>query len=155
MLDPTASEATIFKSIRHYFVTAIETAQELPVAFDSGIDLPDLQDVTLDRWVSITIGQASVSGMSAMALMIYCCSRKDIDGEILATVRDTVFETLIDPAQPDGRRRIPIQTLSGTTWTATGSALLVDDIREGERLLGKDGTKFKLLTVRLRWGAMA
>ena len=152
-LDATARQANILDSIKRYFVDTFETGASIPVTFDKGLSEPDLQGVTVHKWISVNMGDMSIGLLSDILLMVYCCTRQDNEGFKLAQLRDTVFEGLsVDTATADDNyKRIPFYKSAPNiaNWTLLGS-LLVQDIIESKNLEAPDETKYKILTVRLR-----
>jgi len=152
-LDATARQANILDSIKRYFVDTYETGSNIPVTFDKGLSEPDLQGVAVHKWISVNMGDMSISLLSDILLMVYCCTRQDNEGFKLAQLRDTVFEGLsVDTATAaDNYKRIPFYKSAPNlaNWTLLG-ALVVQDIIESKNLEAPDETKYKILTVRLR-----
>jgi hypothetical protein len=91
--------------------------------------------------------------MSDFDLIIYVCTRQDSEGFKLAQLRDTVVGLLSDTTQTDGMKRIPFyKSYAQQAWELIG-ALLVTDITESPQYEADDETKYKMLTVNLRWSA--
>jgi hypothetical protein len=71
-------------------------------------------------------------------------------------LRDTVMGYLTNSGSPgDGRTSIPFYQSSASpsaTWTLLGGMLIMDVI-ESRRMKAPDETKYKILTVKLKFGA--
>ena len=147
-LDPTAREANVRDSIKKYFVDALEP--QTTVMFDKGVSTPDN---AVEKWVSVNFGMMDMGTVSDFYLRVYCFTRKDNEGFKLSQLRDLVMGFLSDTSQTDGMARIPFyRSYESQAWVLLG-ALLVQEVVESEQLLLDDETKYKILTVRLRWGA--
>ena len=154
-LDPTAREANVRDSVKKFFVDSINRAEGFDLTFDRGLARPRLQGTPseVEKWVSVNFGPIEASELSEHSLSVYCCTRKDNEGFKLAQLRDTVLGYLVDTTQTDGMKRINLyRSFSGQPWTLLG-AMVVQEVTESEQLEADDETKFKILTVRLRWGS--
>lgn len=154
-LDPSAREANIRDSVKKFFVDNIYRIAGYDLTFDRGIARPLLQGTPsdVDKWVSVNFGPIDMSELSEHSLMVYCCTRKDNEGFKLAQLRDTVLGYLSDTAQTDGMKRIDFwRSFPGQPWTLLG-AMVVQEVIESEQFEADDETKYKILTVRLRWGS--
>lgn len=151
-LHPTAREANVMDSLKRYWRESLGPHQ-IQVTFDKGIEPPKLQGHTADRWVAFVLGPLERYNMSDLLLNAFCCTRMDNEGYKLAQVGDIVCGYLVDIEQTDGMRRIPFyRSYPNQPWELLGS-LLVQEFTESPREVAKDGTKFKIITIRLRWGA--
>jgi len=160
-LDATAREANVIDSIKKYFVDNIFTTKGIPLSFDDALTQPKLtgSPSEVDKWVNILPGPIDFKTMSDFMLEIFCCVRKDDEGFKLAQLRDTVQELLTDTdgTYPDGMKRITFyQSVPGgqSNWVSLG-ALVVQDITDSGRMKAGDETKFRVLTVRLRFASKA
>lgn len=150
-LDNTAKQANVEGSLKKYFVDSIETAEGVPVAFDKYLSTPNLHGKALTEWVTVNFGNLAMSAMSAHDLHIYCCTRSDNEGFNLAQLRDKVFKYLSDNTKTDGMARIPFYDVA--TWTLLDGGFVVQDVIESQKFDADDGTKFKILTVQLRFSS--
>lgn len=148
-LDDTASEVNIFNSIRKYLVDSLETAEGKELSFDISLNDPDLHDATTTEWVTVNLGKMNRFGMAQLLLDIYCCTRSDNEGDNNAALVDLVVGYMTDNTKPDGKRRITIYNQSDVEV----GVMFVQDIIEGARSPAPDGTKYKVLSCRLRWVA--
>lgn len=145
-LDATSRESNVWDSVKKYFVDNLSYA----LTFDKALSAPNIRGKAVDRWVSISMGDAVFGHMSAIMVEIFCCTRQDNEYHKLAQVRDTVFGLLVDETKTDTMRRIPFYASHPTqAWTQIGT-LMVDEITESPRMNADDDTKFKILNVRLR-----
>ena len=152
-LHATARLANIKDSLKRYFLDELYTAKGIDVLFDKTVSDPDLESIDSHKWVSIVIGSTDIKLLSDILIYVHCCTRKDNEGFKLMQLRDTVFEILsVDPdTATDNFKRIPFYQSApiAANWTLLGS-LVVQDIIESEDLMAGDGTKYRILTVRLR-----
>jgi hypothetical protein len=154
-LDPTARESNLRDSLKKYFVDNIYKTHGIALRmFDKNLGTPATQNKSIDQWVSISMGSKTRDIVSSLVLDIYCNTRKDAEGFKLSQLTDTVYQYLVDTTQTDRLRRIPFYQSKpkGTDWVLLG-ALIVTDIIESDDIEGEDKTKFKILTVSLRWPA--
>jgi hypothetical protein len=135
-------------------VDNLYTTEGLQLTFDRYLTTPNIQGHAVDKWVSINFGGIDASEMSVLPLSIYCCCRSDSEGFKLAQLRDTVMGYLTDTTQTDCMARIPLyRSRADAAWTLLDGGIIVHSILESEQFEAEDGTKFKILTARLRWSA--
>ena len=154
-LDPTARESNMRLSIIRYFVDNIKGTEGIEVVFDRDLIAPDTRSKVLDRWVSINFGVSTKETLSELTLSIHCLQRKDKEGYKLAQLVDRVMTYLVaDATTIDGGKRIPFYQNfpTRTSWNRV-SSFLVMEIVTSQDLLASDGTKFKTITVFLKWPA--
>jgi hypothetical protein len=155
-LDPTAREANIIDSIKKYLSDNLETTENIALTFDVALSAPKIQGRLVDRWVSCDIGVIVLDSISEANFELFLCTRRDNEGFRLAQLRDTVMGYLTNSGTPgDGRMSIPFYQSSSSpsaTWTLLGGMLIMDVI-ESRRMKAPDETKYKILTVRLKFGA--
>jgi hypothetical protein len=152
-IDNTAKESNIRDSIKKYFVDNLYTTDGVPLTFDKYLSTPNVQGKAVDRWVSINFGDMFLSELSTHIIEIYCCTRKDGEGFKLAQLRDKVYARLTDNTMTDGMAAIPFYRSRATgSWTSIGS-MLVQEVMESRQFESEDGTKFKILTTRLRFSS--
>lgn len=154
-LDPTAREANVRDSVKKYFVDNLARTENIPLTFDRGLSSPQIQGdaESVDKWVSVNFGYLDPDSLSSMLLTIYCCTRFDAEGFRLAQLRDKVMGYLTDSTQTDGMRRITFyRSYEVGAWDVIGG-LLVQLDPESEQFEADDGTKYKMLNARLRWGS--
>ncbi len=152
-LDATAREANVRDSLKKYFVDSLHPTY--PLSFDRGMSVPPLQGTpsTVDKWVGVNFGFMDRGDLGEHVLDIYCCTRKDNEGFKLAQLTDTVMGYLTDTDATHGMRTIALYRSHPTdSWTLIGG-MLVQEIYESEQITADDETKYKILTVRLRWSA--
>jgi len=152
-LDNTAKESNIRDSIKKFFIDSLHTAEGVQVTFDRYLSTPDVRSKSVDRWVSINFGGMELSELSSHMLNIYCCTRADGEGFKLAQLRDKVYKYLTDNTQTDGMARITFyRSRADGNWTGIGY-FLVQDVIESQQFEADDGTKYKILTARLRFSS--
>lgn len=152
-LEDTAKESNLRDSIKKYFVDNLYKTDGIPLTFDRYLSTPNVQGKAVDRWVSINFGDMFLSEMSTHILEIYCCTRKDGEGFRLAQLRDKVYARLTDNTMTDSMAGIPFyRSRAMGAWTVIGS-ILVQEVMESRQFEAEDGTKFKILTTRLRFSS--
>jgi len=152
-LDNTAKESNIRDSIKKFFIDSLYTAEGVQVTFDRYLSTPDVRSKSVDRWVSINFGGMELSELSSHMLNIYCCTRADGEGFKLAQLRDKVYKYLTDNTQTDGMARITFyRSRADGNWTGIGY-FIVQDVIESQQFEADDGTKYKILTARLRFSS--
>ena len=152
-LDPTAREANYRDSMKKYLVDNIKVIEKINLSFDRTINAPVLTSKNLRRWVVVNFGPLYRDHLSDANLDIYCCTRQDNEGFRLAQLTDIVMGYLTDNTG-DGMKRITFYRSypPPTPWTSIGG-IVVQDIHESAQLLAEDETKYKLLTVLLRFAS--
>ena len=153
-LHATARESNVIDSIKKFFIDNLETIDEYAVTFDKALSAPKLQGRAVDRWISVAIGPLDLNSIASISFDVFCCSRRDNEGFRLAQVRDTVVGRLTnDGSSGDGKISIPFyQSHPTDPWTLLGG-LLVVHISESKRMDAPDETKYKILTVLLKFAA--
>ena len=153
VLADSAKESNVRDSIKRYFVETLYKTDGVPLTFDKYIATPNVQGEAVDRWVSINFGDMFLSEMSTHIIELYCCTRKDGEGFKLAQLRDKAYARLTDNTMTDGMAGIPFYRSRATgPWTVIGS-ILVQEIMESRQFEAEDGTKFKILTTKLRFSS--
>jgi len=155
-LDATARKANVMDSLKKYLVDSLKTASGIEITFDKRLsDPPIVQGHTVNRWVTIGIGPIVQEALSSVFVEMFCCTRNDTEGFRLAQLRDTVVGYLTDTDMTDGMKRIQFYRSvppGGGDWTKIG-AFVVQDIAESKDQEAPDGTKFVIITCRLRFGS--
>jgi hypothetical protein len=153
-LDDTAKEANIRDSLKKYFVDSLHTGEGVELTFDKYISTPNVRSKSVDRWVSINFGGMDMDVLSSLMLNIFCCTRSDGEGFKLAQLRDKVFKYLTDNTKTDGMVRIAFyRSRADGAWTLLGGGFLVSNVIESQQFEADDGTKYKVLTVTLRFSS--
>ncbi len=153
-LEPTARESNVRDSIKKYFVDNLHNIEGVELTFDKTLSTPPVkQGVQVNRWVSVKFGQMTFGYLSEVFLDVACCTRQDSEGYKLAQLRDTVVGYLTDITYSDGMCRIPFYRSRATgAWTLLG-AMQVQDVSESAQMELEDETKYKIITVRLRFAS--
>ena len=155
-LHATARESNIIDSIKKYLSDNLETTESIALTFDVALSSPKIQGRAVDRWVSCDMGVINLDSWSEANFELFLCTRRDNEGFRLAQLRDTVMGYLTNSGSPgDGKISIPFYQSSSApsaNWTLLGG-LLITDVIESRRMKAPDETKYKILTVRLRFGA--
>jgi len=153
-LDSTAKESNIRDSIKKYFVDNLYTSEGVPLTFDRYLDIPNVQGHALDKWVSINFGDMFMTELSTHILNIYCCTRADSEGFKLAQLRDKVYKYLVNGDNTDGMARIAFyRSRASGDWTLLTTGMVVQEVMESRQFETEDGTKYKILTVKLRFAS--
>jgi hypothetical protein len=152
-LDQTSKEGNILASIKKFLIDNLHSVAGYHMTFDKGLAVPKVQGHEVDRWISVQFGSMEMSDTIATKHMeIIPCSRKDKEFYELSNMRDDIVGYLTDIGQPDGVRRIGLYNSTAQPWAQVGSMVVHLDT-ESEMMTANDGTKFKIIPFRLRWGA--
>lgn len=153
-LDPTARTANIKDSIKKFFVDNIARAEGKKLTFDKALSSPKIQgDAPVDEWVSVQLDETELETLSTQYLTIHCCTRRDPEYYRLAQLTDLVMGYLTDKTTTDGLKRIPFyRSYPSQPWELLG-AFLVWDINISPEMEATDETKFRTLTVILKWAS--
>jgi len=153
-LDATAKESNLKDSVKRYFIDSLYKTEGVHVTFDKYLSTPRIQGKEVDRWVSINFGSLAMSSMSQFILRIFPCTRSDSEGFKLSQLRDKIYKYLVNADMTDGMARIPFyRSRAEGAWTLLDTGMVVQDVIESDQLDADDGTKFKEMTVRIRFSA--
>lgn len=153
-LDPTARLANVKDSLKKYFVDSLHTGEGIALTFDKSLSTPKLQGISVNQWVSINFGLVEMETLSTLLLNIYCCTRSDAEGFRLCQLRDKVMGYLTDTEQSDGMQRIPFyRSRASGNWTLLAGGFVVQEVTESGELEAPDETKYRILTVKLRFAS--
>ena len=153
-LDATARESNIRDSIKKYFVDNLKRSSGVDILFDKSLASPNIANRnSVTRWVSINFNTILREKLSTLMLDLYCCTREDSEGFKLAQLTDLVLGLLTDSSQTDNFKRIPLyQSHPTNEWVVLGS-FVVTDFVESQQFEYDDLTKYKVITVTLKWSA--
>lgn len=152
-LDPTARESNVRDSLKKYFWDGMVANDGIHVSFDRWLTAPKVRGTEVDRWVGVKIGELDRATLSTLLVEFFCCSVRDPEGYRVAQVCDTLNGYLTDETQTDGMRRIPFYRSRETgAWTLLG-ALIVQEVFDGRELELIDGTKYKIVTAKVRFAS--
>ena len=151
-IDASAKKTNIRLSLKKYLIDTIETVQGKKVFFGIGYALPQIDELT--EWFSVGFGPMSRTGFSGFVVDLIAATRKDAEGDNLSELVDIGYAVMTDNTQPDGKRRISLYNVVGTTWTEFDK-LLVTDINDSGEMTGPDGTQYQTLTCKINWVAKA
>jgi hypothetical protein len=153
-IEPTASSKNVKDSLKKYFIDAFATALGYTITFDTNLLDPNLHDEKTEAWYVAHFGSSFRSGLSSQMVQLYCCTRRDAEGDNLVQLADDAFEKLTDASQVDGKRRITFYNSLPETWVSIGQ-LLVDRIDDSDEFDGPDDTKYRILACQIQWVAKA
>ncbi len=152
-LAPSARESNIRDSLKKFIVDSFYTAEGINLSFDKVLSTPDVQGISVDKWIGIRFGVMSMDALSILNLDLFLCTRKDPEYFRLAQLRDTVFSYFTDNIKTDGMARIPLyRSYASQPWVQLDGGIVVQEIVEGAQYELEDLTKVKQLTCILRWG---
>ncbi len=102
----------------------------------------------MDVWLNLHFNGLSVTGTTASGkVSAYMFSRRDLEGGLLAGLRDELTETLVDLTMPDGIRRVP---LYDSDWNIIGG-MVVSTGMESKEASGKDNTLYKFINIYFKY----
>lgn len=151
-IDSTAKKANVRLSLKKYFIDTFQTQHSKKLLFDDLFSLPQIP--SLSEWLIVQFGAMHRGGLSDFIVEVLCATRRDPDGDKLSDLSDLAFNLLSDNSQIDGKRRITLYETSVVPWTEIG-ALLVQDVIDSKEMNGEDGTKYQVLTCKIRWVSKA
>jgi len=150
-LDSSAREANAKDSFRKYMIDSIKTGEGIDITFDRGLNAPNIQGTAVTRWVAVMFGGLDPSNIMTYNLKIFPCTRQDPEGFRLVQLSDKILGYLTDSTL--GIRRVTLYKSNETPWLEIGAMLVYLD-QQSEYMEAEDGTKFKVIPVRLKWGAI-
>ncbi len=155
-LDPLARESNYKDSLKKFFIDNLSVNEGIPVTFDKMLNFPDvfqesfqMRDERVDKWISVISGGILEQTPFITAYpSIFICSRRDPEGFKLAQVRDHVRGYL------EVSRKIAFyRSYSAPIEWDFLTNMTVYHRGESSQLTTKDGTKFKRMSVILKWAA--
>ncbi len=155
MLSPLSRESNYKDSLKKFFVDFLRE-QNIPVTFDKMLNFPNvfresfiIKEERIDKWVSIISGGIQeISPVISAYPAIYLCSRRDNEGYKLAQLRDLVKGVLDESLSIPFYRSYP----EPVEWELIGR-MSVFHLGESEQLTTQDGTKFKRMSLELKWAS--
>jgi hypothetical protein len=105
------------------------------------------------EWVSVIFGYMELDHLAEINLDLILCTRQDPEGYKLAQLRDKVVGYLIDTTQTDGMTRVPFYRTYPSPWELLGALVIQSVGPESAQIIQDDETKYKIVPIRLRWGA--
>jgi hypothetical protein len=152
MLNALSKETNVTSSLKKFFVDALGAI----VTFDISLAAPDIRSQgpsVVKQWYNVNFGPFGRQALAEYDFEVFCLSRQDPEGALLAESADTIIGLLIDSDKTDGMKRIPLYDTEESPWVQIGS-MVVQEIWDAPVLDKiKDETKIKILSVKLRWGA--
>lgn len=154
VLDPTAREANYRDSMKKYLVDSLVTAAGLNLSFDASLVTPILRNKSTDKWVVVNFGDMHRDDMSTATMEIFCCTREDNEGFKLAQLTDTVMGYLSSTVDGDSTKRIVFyRSYPNQAWVEIGG-IIVLEVFESAQLLADDSTKYKILSIVLKFASI-
>jgi hypothetical protein len=152
-LHKLSKEVNVTRSLKKFFLDVLGTA----VTFDVSLAAPDTRtqgNAAVLKWYSVSFGSFGLQALNEYFFEIYCLSREDPEGDELAEMADIVKGLLVDSTFTDGMKRIPLYDVTQNPWEVIAQ-MIVQDFWDATPTIAvlEDETKFKLYSVRLRWGA--
>lgn len=138
-IHDTISEANIRRSLKKHFVDNLETVESVTVMFDRLYQDPH-NDVT--KWICVRTQDLLPDHVSSIDAVIYLFTKRDQEGDLLAELRDTVFNYMINP--------IPLYDIS---WNVVGYMKVFHESESDTAYLPDNG-KMKSMVFSLKWGAI-
>ena len=157
VLDATVREANFKDSIKKLLLDnrgSLVAHGSVPILFDKSFDDPEVRDKTLLKWVVCNLGRPQFGTVSECIVYLLPCTRKDNEGFKLAQLRDRLLGLFFDPSYPNGQKPVPLYDSSTTPWTIIGYMLPYVSYETGGKV-ERDETKYKSITLTLKWGAKA
>lgn len=150
VLDSTARESNARDSFKKYMIDNLNKTENEQLTFDKGLTVPKIQGIEVDKWIAVHFGAFDDKKVATLQVNIICASRKDPEYYRLTQLRDKVVGYLVD-GDGSSPGRITLYKSNVTPWLKIGTMQV---FRDQEAVTeGGDGTKFKIIPIRLRWGA--
>lgn len=148
-MDETVKQATVYRSLRKFFIDNLYTDLGIEVSFDRNLSIPYMHNKDLTEWVSIQLDELYISQLTEQDLRIYCCTRQDPEGFNRVQLVDNVNSLLIND---DGNKKI-IHLYADDFTTVVGSLLPFNIRTPQQNIPLADETVFTLIRITLKWAA--
>lgn len=142
-------ESNVRASLKQYIVDSLYTAENIALTFDTGLAKPDLLDHEIVKWVAVQFGGITMDSISRQNIQLFCCTRKDKEGDGITELRDTVLKYMTDQGSD---RLIPFLRIDTDPWSEIGALLITLDVESG-LIRAEDDSKYKILHFSVIWGA--
>lgn len=144
-LDVTLQEGAFRKSVKKFLVDSLYTTDGIYIGFETSFkELADSNGDPLNIWVNFHFDGLTVNGNKATGrVAAYLFSRGDADGMLLASLRDSLMDKLIDLSMPDGLKRVP---LYDDSWQEIVGMIITTGVESKEEK-GVDDTLYKLVNI--------
>jgi len=155
MTLPEISKEINFKiSLRKFFYDfATALSPSLPLLFDQGMQIPVDSGSASPKWLTVEFGSFLIGSVNMATVDVYCCAQKDTDADEVTKLRDIVVANFTDSTKIDGIRRIPFYINLNTVDEEIIGYIMAEVAFQSSYLRATDGTKYKIITLNLRWGA--
>jgi hypothetical protein len=155
MALPEISKEKNFKiSMRKYLYTNANLySPPISLLFDTGMEVPINEDSPSPSWMTINFGTFIVGTLNEAMVDIYCCARNDTSSDVVSDLRDLLVEWFTDSSQFDSARRIPIYINLNTAEEEIVGWMVASIAYQSPLMLATDGTKYKLVTIQLKWSS--
>ena len=141
MLDSTAQKANFYFSLKKYIIDNLNRIEGIEVIFDRF--LPPTSSIS--KWLFVMAGKLDRDTLSTYEFEIYCVTRQDYEGDLLAELSDKVMSYFAgDLTKTDGLQRIPFY--DAATKVQNGSMIIMD-YKESDLNEAPDQSKFLILTI--------
>ncbi len=134
--------SNIKRSVKKFFIDNLTTTEGFPVHFDIALS-PNPLDNETHRWIIVHYGTHDPKQLSSLQLTIYLLSRKDIEGDDLTEMYDTL-QNYLYPGQLD---------IYNNIWVKIGGAKVYARPNQGYNYTW-DKTKIQKTFVEIKWGAV-
>jgi hypothetical protein len=151
---PDISKEINFKlSVRKFFYEIANSfSPSLPLLFDTGLQVPVDSESEAPKWLTVEFGTFIAGSVNEALVDVYCCARKDVGSDVVTELRDIVVGNFTDSTQSDSTRRIPIYVNLNTSEEEIIGWMIADIAYQSPYMKATDGTKYKLVTINLKWG---
>jgi len=152
-LSPEVRTSDFRDSIKKYFIDSLETTKSIKTFFNWIDDVPvNASGVKLNSWIIIDFGDLTLGTMASCSVGLNLFTRKDYEGDTMATLCDTVLDYIVDESAANGLHTIPYYNTSDSPWVLVGGIVpLIDRIFEDTP--AKDSTKIKTIHLLCKWGS--
>jgi hypothetical protein len=154
MTLPDISKEYNFKiSVRKFLFSIVNSfTPSIPLLLDTGLKAPTSES-SAPKWIAVEFGSFIIGTVNEANINIYCCAQQDADADEVTLLRDIIVGNFTDSNSVDTIKRIPFYINLGTPFEEIIGYMVADIIYQSGYLVAADGTKYKLITINLKWGA--
>lgn len=151
-LSPVVRAADFQKSIKKYFISNLETIENITLFFKPIFDVPiSSGGDKLTSWIMISFGDKDYGPVTEQVILLDLFTREDDERDYLSSLTDKVLGYIIDENSNNGLVTIPYYDVSGSTWVNVGGIIpFIEPLQQSFE--GKDETKIQTITLRCKWG---
>jgi hypothetical protein len=144
-MDATLKETNLWRSLKKFFVDGLKGTGIVPY-FERVLHRPT-KDAP-EKWINVMLENPVPGHVSDASMTIFCFSKKDLEGDELADVRDEVINLLYV-----GYIDLYDATTDPDNWTKVGG-IKVTVNNQSNTIYNPDNSKMIYIQTILKWGAV-